>query len=115
MGSDEKSAYTSGVRIYLVRIGAHIIGGVYAALAAIAFTGLIGPGDPTQGTTYTLMAVTALVLGGSTSWRKRRGFGAILGSLNIYLINFIYRLLDLKDFKVLLLIFPAERCWLLHY
>ena len=62
MGSDEKSAYTSGVRIYLVRIGAHIIGGVYAALAAIAFTGLIGSGDPTQGTTYTLMAVTALVL-----------------------------------------------------
>ena len=41
MGSDEKSAYTSGVRIYLVRIGAHIIGGVYAALAAIAFTGLM--------------------------------------------------------------------------
>ena len=63
MGSDEKSAYTSGVRIYIVRIGAHIIGGVYAALAAIAFTGLIGSGDPTQGTTYTLMAVTALVLG----------------------------------------------------
>ena len=73
MGSDEKSAYTSGVRIYLVRIGAHIIGGVYAALAAIAFTGLIGSGDPTQGTTYTLMAVTALVLGGSSLIGGRGG------------------------------------------
>ena len=90
MGSDEKSAYTSGVRIYLVRIGAHIIGGVYAALAAIAFTGLIGSGDHTQGTTYTLMAVTALVLGGSSLVGGRGGaFGAILGSVNIYLINFI--------------------------
>ena len=90
MGSDEKSAYTSGVRIYLVRIGAHVIGGFYAALAAIAFTGLISSGDPTQGTTYTLMAITALVLGGSSLVGGRGGaFGAILGSFIIYLINYI--------------------------
>ena len=100
MGSDEKSAYTSGVRIYLVRIGAHIIGGVYAALAAIAFTGLIGSGDPTQGTTYTLMAVTALVLGGSSLVGGRGGaFGAILGSVNIYLINFILSTFRFERFQ----------------
>ena len=102
MGSDEKSAYTSGVRIYLVRIGAHIIGGVYAALAAIAFTGLISSGDPTQGTTYTLMAITALVLGGSSLVGGRGGaFGAILGSFIIYLINFIlstFRFESLQSF-----------------
>ena len=104
MGSDEKSAYTSGVRIYLVRIGAHIIGGIYAALAAIAFTGLIGSGDPTQGTTYTLMAITALVLGGSSLVGGRGGaFGAILGALNIYLINYIlstFRFESLQSFVV---------------
>ena len=100
MGSDEKSAYTSGVRIYVVRIGAHIIGGVYAALAAIAFTGLIGSGDPTQGTTYTLMAVTALVLGGSSLIGGRGGaFGAILGSVNIYLINFILSTFRFERFQ----------------
>ena len=100
MGSDEKSAYTSGVRIYLVRIGAHLIGGVYAALAAIAFTGLIGSGDPTQGTTYTLMAVTALVLGGSSLVGGRGGaFGAILGSVNIYLINFILSTFRFERFQ----------------
>ena len=100
MGSDEKSAYTSGVRIYWVRIVAHIIGGVFAALAAIAFTGLIGSGDPTQGTTYTLMAVTALVLGGSSLVGGRGGaFGAILGSLNIYLINFILSTFRFERFQ----------------
>ena len=100
MGSDEKSAYTSGVRIYWVRIGAHVIGGVFAALAAIAFTGLIGSGDPTQGTTYTLMAVTALVLGGSSLVGGRGGaFGAILGSLNIYLINFILSTFRFERFQ----------------
>ena len=65
MGSDERATYTSGVNINLVRIGAHVIGGVYAGLAAITFTSLISSGDPSQGTTYTLMAVTALVLGGA--------------------------------------------------
>ena len=102
MGSDEKSAYTSGVRIYLVRIGAHVIGGFYAALAAIAFTGLISSGDPTQGTTYTLMAITALVLGGSSLVGGRGGaFGAILGSFIIYLINYIlstFRFESLQSF-----------------
>ena len=99
-GADEKSAYTSGVRIYWVRIGAHVIGGVFAALAAIAFTGLIGSGDPTQGTTYTLMAVTALVLGGSSLVGGRGGaFGAILGSLNIYLINFILSTFRFERFQ----------------
>ncbi len=90
MGSDERAAYTSGVRINLVRLGAHAIGGVYAGLAAIAFTSLISSGDPTQGTTYTLMAVTALVLGGANlAGGRGSAFGSLLGALNIYLITYV--------------------------
>ncbi|MGA8259769.1 MAG: ABC transporter permease [Arenicellales bacterium] len=90
MGSDERAAYTSGVRIYMVRIGAHLIGGVYAALAAITFTSLISSGDPTQGTTYTLIAVTALVLGGTSVAGGRGGVvGSLLGAVNIYLITYV--------------------------
>jgi hypothetical protein len=89
MGSDERTAYTSGVRINMVRLGAHVIGGIYAGLAAIAFTALISSGDPSQGTTYTLMAVTALVLGGANLAGGRGGaFGSLLGALNIYLITY---------------------------
>ena len=90
MGSDERAAYTSGVHINLVRLGAHIIGGVYAGLAAITFTALISSGDPTQGTTYTLMAVTALVLGGANlAGGRGSAFGSLLGALNIYLITYV--------------------------
>ena len=90
MGSDERAAYTSGVRINLVRLGAHAIGGVYAGLAAIAFTSLISSGDPSQGTTYTLMAVTALVLGGANlAGGRGSAFGSLLGALNIYLITYV--------------------------
>jgi len=90
MGSDERAAYTSGVPIYWVRLGAHAIGGVYAGLAAITFTSLISSGDPTQGTTYTLMAVTALVLGGANlAGGRGSAFGSLLGALNIYLITYV--------------------------
>jgi len=89
IGSDERAAYTSGVNVNLVRIVAHAIGGVYAGLAAITFTSLISSGDPSQGTTYTLMAVTALVLGGANlAGGRGSAFGALLGSLNIFLITY---------------------------
>ncbi len=90
MGSDERAAYTSGVRINIVRLGAHCIAGIFAGLAAITFTSLIGSGDPTQGTTYTLIAVTALVLGGTSLAGGRGGvFGSLLGALNLFLIGYV--------------------------
>ena len=38
MGSDERAAFTSGVRINLVRLGAHAISGLFAGLAALTYT-----------------------------------------------------------------------------
>jgi ribose transport system permease protein len=90
MGSDERAAYTSGVRITLVRIGAHVISGLFAACSSLCFTALISSGDPNQGTTYTLIAVTALVLGGANLAGGRASiFGSLLGALNIYLIGYV--------------------------
>jgi ribose transport system permease protein len=88
-GADERMAFTSGVRVDAVRIGAHAIGGVYAGLAALSYTALIGSGDPTQGNTYTLQTVTALVLGGtSLAGGLGGGLGSVLGAVNMYLISY---------------------------
>lgn len=90
MGSDERAAYTAGVRIGWVRLGAHVISGVFVGLAAICYTALIGSGDPTQGTTYTLIAVTALVLGGASLSGGRGGaIGSLLGAVNLFLIGYV--------------------------
>lgn len=90
MGSDERAAYTSGVRITIVRLGAHIISGLFAALAALTYTALIGSGDPTQGTTYTLISVTALVLGGTSLSGGRGGvIGSLMGAVNLFLIGYV--------------------------
>lgn len=90
MGSDERAAYTAGVRIGWVRLGAHLISGAFVGLAAICYTALIGSGDPTQGTTYTLVAVTALVLGGTSLAGGRGGvIGSLLGAINLFLIGYV--------------------------
>lgn len=90
MGYDERAAYTSGVRINVVRIGAHVISGLFVGLGAICYTALIASGDPTQGTTMTLTSVTALVLGGVSLAGGRGGVtGALLGAVNLFLIGYV--------------------------
>jgi len=90
MGYDERAAWTSGVRINIVRIGAHVIAGLFAGLAALCYTALIASGDPSQGTNLTLTAVTALVLGGVSLAGGRGGVtGALLGALNLWLIGYV--------------------------
>ena len=73
-----------------MRLGAHAIAGAYAGLAAITFTSLIGSGDPSQGGTYTLIAVTAMVLGGTSLAGGRGGvMGSLFGAVNLYLITYV--------------------------
>lgn len=87
-GADERMAYTAGVPTETVRIGAHLFSGVLVGLAAVCYTALISSGDPTQGSTFTLQAVTALVLGGASLAGGRGGaIGSVLGALNMFLIS----------------------------
>lgn len=87
MGADERTAYTSGVDIVKARFAAHLLAGVFAGLAALCVTGLIGSGDPTKGDTLTLQAITALVLGGTSLAGGKGGItGSILGAIAMYLV-----------------------------
>jgi ribose transport system permease protein len=90
MGADARTAYASGVRLIPTRIGAHVITGVFVGLASIMYTGLLGSADPTAGTSYTLSAVTALILGGaSLAGGRAKGLGAVLGAMDIWLISYV--------------------------
>jgi ribose transport system permease protein len=90
MGYDERAAFTAGVRSDIVRIGAHVIAGIFVGLGAICYTALIASGDPTQGTTMSLTAVTAVVLGGvSLAGGRGTVTGALLGATNLFLIGYV--------------------------
>jgi len=89
-GADERMAFANGVNTVAARFGAHAVSGVFAGVAALTYTALIGSGDPTQGNTYTLAAITALVLGGtSLAGGSGGGLGSILGAISIYLITYV--------------------------
>lgn len=95
MGYDERAAYTSGVRVGLVRVGAHILAGIFVGLGAICYTALISSGDPTQGTTLSLTGVTAVVLGGvSLAGGRGNVAGALLGAVNLFLIGYVLSTFD---------------------
>src|SRR5690606_32534012 len=89
-GYDERAAWTSGVKTDIVRIGAHLIAGIYVALGALCYTALVSSGDPPQGQNMTLTAVTALVLGGVALSGGRGGAtGALMGAVSLWLIGYV--------------------------
>lgn len=90
MGSNERTAYASGVALIPTRIGAHLFAGVYAGLGGLLYTALIASGDPTFGSKYTLMVVTALLLGGiSISGGRGGALGAVIGAIDVFLISYV--------------------------
>ncbi|MCI3244888.1 MULTISPECIES: ABC transporter permease [Streptomyces] len=90
VGSDQRAAYTSGVHVPVVRLGAYTLGGVFAGLAGIALTALTDSADPTAGKQYTLMAIAAVALGGNALSGGRGGMlGPLLGAVVLFLIQLL--------------------------
>lgn len=88
VGSDDRAAYTAGVPVTLVRFLAYVLTGLFAGIAGIMLTALIGSADPNIGPTYTLIAISAVALGGVSLAGGRGGLvGAAVGALDIFLLQ----------------------------
>ena len=77
-GSREESAHRLGVRVNRTIIGAYVACSAFAFLGGLMLMAQIGVGDPTQGVTYTLASITAVVLGGASLFGGRGSFIATL-------------------------------------
>ncbi|MSW98867.1 MAG: ATP-binding cassette domain-containing protein, partial [Actinobacteria bacterium] len=112
-GSDEESARRLGININRTIIGAYIASAVFAGVGAVIIMGLIGLGDPAQGTSYTLQSITAVVLGGTSLLGGRGSFiGSLLGSVLMIQVLNACVILDLTQsyqylFQGLLIVFAA--------
>ena len=88
VGGDAPAAFSAGVDVALTRVLAYALGGVFAAIAGLALTGLIHEADSTLGLQYTLTAIAAVSLGGTPVGGGRGGLlGAFFGATCIYLIE----------------------------
>jgi ribose transport system ATP-binding protein len=113
VGSNEESARRLGVNINRTIIAAYVASAIFAGIGAVIIMGLIGLGDPAQGTTYTLQSVTAVVLGGTSLLGGRGSFiGTLLGSVLMVQVLNACVFLDLSQtwqylFQGLLIVFAA--------
>jgi len=88
IGSDERACYTAGVPVSTVRFLSYVLGGLFAGAAALTLTALIGSADPTIGPAFTLVAISAVALGGISLAGGRGGLlAAILGAAVIFLLQ----------------------------
>jgi ribose transport system ATP-binding protein len=82
IGSDPAAAFRLGVRPGLTVIGAYVASALLACVGGVLLMAQVGVGDPTQGVSYTLGSVTAVVLGGTSIFGGRGSFiGALFGAI----------------------------------
>jgi len=99
VGDDEAAAYSAGVNVTRVRILAYTLGGLLAAVAGLALTGLIRSADATTPGTYTLIALGAVALGGTNLAGGRGGIGgAALGASAIFLLQSVLAALHVSAY-----------------
>ncbi|MEW2503364.1 MULTISPECIES: ATP-binding cassette domain-containing protein [unclassified Amycolatopsis] len=80
-GSNEGSARRLGVKVNRVHVLAYLGCAVLTFFGALLLMAQIGVGDPTQGVSYTLSSITAVVLGGASLAGGRGSFiGTLLGA-----------------------------------
>jgi ribose transport system ATP-binding protein len=87
-GSRPDAALATGVRLSVVRLSAHLVAAVLTFLAGLLLISQVGAGDATAGTQYTLISVTAVVIGGASVFGGRGAFvGALAGAFLIQQLN----------------------------
>jgi ribose transport system permease protein len=88
VGSNDATAFSSGVNVNAVRVASYALGGLFAGVAGLALTGLVNSADASNATEYTLVAIAAIVLGGTSLAGGRGGLvGPLLGAFSIYLMQ----------------------------
>jgi ribose transport system permease protein len=88
VGSNDATAFSSGVNVNVVRVAGYALGGLFAGFGGLALTGLVSSANASNATEYTLVAIAAVVLGGTPLTGGRGGLaGPLLGAFSIYLMQ----------------------------
>ncbi len=98
-GSNERSAFLSGVSPLAINLWTYGLSGVFAALAALYLTTQTGAGSPTIGKDYILPSVAAAVIGGISLFGGRGGLvGTIIGAYILTIIGNLVFVLSISSY-----------------
>ena len=88
VGSDDRASYTAGVPVAWVRFLSYCLTGLFASVAGLLLTALIGSADPNVGGGFTLLSISAVALGGVSLAGGRGGLlAAVVGAADIFLLQ----------------------------
>jgi ribose transport system permease protein len=98
-GSDDRAAYTAGVPVPFIRFLSYVVTGIFSGIAGLMLTALIGSADANIAPTYTLIAISAVALGGVSLAGGRGGLvGAMIGAIDIFLVQSALTLFNVSTF-----------------
>ncbi len=98
IGSNKKAAELSGINVKRIEMMVYIIAGTLAGLGGLMMTARLGSGTPLAGTNLELMAIAAVVIGGtSLSGGKGTVFGTLIGVLLINVLNTGMNLMNISS------------------
>jgi ribose transport system permease protein len=97
-GGDDATAFSAGVDVTRVRIGAYTVGGLFAGIGGLALMAVLKEGEASNATMYTLIALAAVALGGTTFTGKRGSLvGTLCGAACMYLITNVLSAASVPD------------------
>ncbi|MGG1598989.1 ABC transporter permease [Paenibacillus naphthalenovorans] len=98
IGSNKKAAEVSGIPVKRIEMMVYVIAGTLAAVGGLMMTARLGSGTPLAGVNLELMAIAAVVIGG-TSLSGGRGtiFGTLIGVLLINVLNTGMNLMNISS------------------
>jgi ribose transport system permease protein len=88
VGANDATAFSSGVNVTAVRVASYALGGLFAGFGGLALTALVRSSNASTSTQYALIAIAAVVLGGTSLSGGRGGLiGVAFGAFTIYLFQ----------------------------
>ncbi len=87
-GSNRQAARLSGINVSRIVVASYVMAGVFSAVAGYMLLGLAGSSDLGIGSSYTLLSIAAVVIGGTQlSGGEGSYIGAALGSVALVILT----------------------------
>lgn len=88
VGNDEEAARAHGIPVHLIKVGAYVVSGVFAAAGGLFFAATTTAGDATSGDVFILTSIAAVVLGGISFFGGRgSAIGTVAGAFILTLLT----------------------------
>lgn len=99
VGSNKVGTSRAGVNVDRVLIATYAIGGITAAIAGLLLTSIAGIGSPQAGTTWALLSIAAVVIGGTPLSGGLGGItSAVIGIFALTILNNAMTLYSISAF-----------------